>query len=164
MYRATDDDRGTVQDLARHLDLVREDDGIGFQLGPRFEKITIPPDIYAAILQTLQLRPATVSLHSYLSLPPSRESRALYSQGFFFDHVIVNNRRYLASSRSVSATSSLVAVRVSSVAGAQPWVGELFAIIAVKQDDLQIPTQTFGYVRWFRPSATNISGMVWEEL
>ncbi|KAJ7182051.1 hypothetical protein C8R46DRAFT_1210561 [Mycena filopes] len=25
MYRATDDDRGTVQDLARHLDLVRED-------------------------------------------------------------------------------------------------------------------------------------------
>ncbi|KAF7358278.1 hypothetical protein MVEN_00876900 [Mycena venus] len=162
MYRATDDDRGTVQGLARNLDLAQEDAGISFQLSPRFEKLTLPPDIYASVLTNLQLRYAAVALHSYLSLAPSPDSRALYPQAFSFDHAVVQNRRYMASFRSISPTSSFVTVRVSDAPSSRFWVGELSAVLVVKQDYIAIGTQTFGYVRWFRPAPIDLSGTVWE--
>ncbi|KAJ7799473.1 hypothetical protein B0H14DRAFT_3787754 [Mycena olivaceomarginata] len=139
MYRATDDDRGTVQGLARNLDLAQEDAGIGFQLSPRFEKLTLPPDIYASVLQNLQLRYAAMALHSYLSLAPSPDSKALYPQAFSFDHAI-------------SPTPEVLVFGV----------GELSAVLVIKQDDLGIGTQTFGYVRWFRPASIDLSGTIWE--
>ncbi|KAJ7138075.1 hypothetical protein C8R44DRAFT_868418 [Mycena epipterygia] len=63
----------------------------------------------------------------------------------------------MASYRSVNAASSLIAVRVS---GGRLWVGELCAVFVIKQDHLNIDTQTFGFVRWFRPAHIDLSGTV----
>ncbi|KAJ7156359.1 hypothetical protein C8R46DRAFT_1115786 [Mycena filopes] len=160
MYHATEDDRGTVQALARGLDSVNLDAGITFQLSTRAEKGKLPSDLYDSLLQHLQLRLTNLQLHSYFSIGPPG-SWTLSGHAVFFDYVVIQNRRFLASSRAASSANSLVAVRTSSAPGASLWVGELLAVFAIKQDN--IGTHRFGHVRWLRPSTTPIAGTVWSD-
>ncbi|KAJ7188886.1 hypothetical protein C8R46DRAFT_1024111 [Mycena filopes] len=162
MYHATEDDRGTVQALARDLDSVNLDvpAGITFQLSPRAEKGKLPSDLYDSLLQHLQLRLTNLQLHSYFSVGPPG-SWTLSSHAVFFDYVVIQNRRFLASSRAASSANSLVAVRTSSAPGASLWVGELLAVFAIKQDNIGM--HRFGHVRWLRPSTTPIAGTVWSD-
>ncbi|KAJ7774305.1 hypothetical protein DFH07DRAFT_952551 [Mycena maculata] len=153
MYCAMDDDQGTVQGLARNLDLARQD-ALTSRESPCLLIFMLPSFRIFNCLPTVQL-------HSYLSVSHTPKSRALYPQAFFFDHAIVKNWRYMVSYRSVSPTSSFVAVRVSTATNAWLWVGELCAVIVIKQDGLDIGAQTFRYVCWFRPTATDLSGTVW---
>ncbi|KAJ7277643.1 hypothetical protein C8J57DRAFT_173563 [Mycena rebaudengoi] len=158
MYDATADDRGTVQALARDLDAARLDDGVNFQLSIRADKANLPPQIYASLLRHLRLRLTNVQLHSYLSVAPSSASRVLLPQAFFFDHVVIKNRRYLAHYNSGSTANSLIGFQFSRTT---IWVGELCFIFAVDQES--IGTHRFGYVRWLKPTAADLSGTVWGE-
>ncbi|KAJ7170889.1 hypothetical protein C8R43DRAFT_1120617 [Mycena crocata] len=161
MYRATDNDRGTVQALARDLDSVNLDAGVIFQLSPQAENGKLPLNIYTCVLQHLQIRLTHVQLHSYLSISPSPESRTLFPNTLFFDYAVVRNRRYLASHRSSTNASSLIAVHTSSAPGANLWLAELLSVFAIKQDT--IGTQKFSHVRWFRPSTTSLTGTIWAD-
>lgn len=128
----------------------------------RAEKTQLPQDVYFRILERLQLCLPNIKLHSYISLAPSPNSRPLLPGGFLFDHIILNEHRYRASSRSVSNADSLVAVRIATVHGTRIWVGELLAIFAIKQE--VIGTHYFGYMRWLRPTDVDLSDTVWEQL
>ncbi|KAK7008315.1 hypothetical protein R3P38DRAFT_2552218 [Favolaschia claudopus] len=159
MYNATADDRGTVQALARDLDVARQDDGITFQLSTRAEKGELSPELYFCVLQHLQIRLPNVKLHSYIELAPSPDSLVLEPRGFLFDHVVVNQRRYYASSRSAHPDTSLIAIQS---APGRLWVGELRFIFAIQQPSTRT-IHRFGYVRWFRPTTTDVSRTVWSQ-
>jgi hypothetical protein len=128
----------------------------------RAERANLSPEIYVLLLRHLQLRLTTVKLHSYLSLAPSADSRVLFPQAFFFDFVVVNHRRYLAHYNTATIASSLIALKCSNSVGGRVWVGELLFIFAVDQD--AIGPHRFGYVRWLKPTAVDLSGTVWGQL
>ncbi|KAJ7143704.1 hypothetical protein C8R44DRAFT_724739 [Mycena epipterygia] len=150
MYNATADDRGTVQALARELDAARENGGIHFELSTRAAKGQLPSEIYFCVLRHLQIRLPDVKLHSFVERAPSPDSLMLEPHGILFDHVIVNHLRYPASSRTSYTQNSLIAVRSSPAADAHLWPGTK-------------TVHRFGYVRWFRPTATSLSRTVWSD-
>ncbi|KAJ7743945.1 hypothetical protein DFH07DRAFT_777271 [Mycena maculata] len=159
MYRASADDRGTVQALARDLEAAREDEGIKFQLSTRSEIAMLPSHAYFALLRHLCFRFPNLVLHSYLSRTSPTNSVPLLPKGVLFDHVVVNHTQYTASSRAASEAGSLVAVR----SGGRFWVGELQDICAVEQQGIAIGIFRFGYMQWFRRSDINLDGTVWNQ-
>ncbi|KAJ7864719.1 hypothetical protein B0H13DRAFT_2237002 [Mycena leptocephala] len=163
MYHATADDRGTVQALARDLDTAQEDGGIDFQLSTRAEKGQLSPELYFCILRHLQIRLPNVKLHSFVEHAPSSDSLMLEPHGILFNDVIVRRSRYLASSRSPHPYTSLIAVRTSAANDAQTWVGELRSIVAIEQPGTKT-VHRFGFVRWFRPTTTELGSTVWSQL
>ncbi|KAJ7814371.1 hypothetical protein B0H13DRAFT_1924870 [Mycena leptocephala] len=162
MYHATADDRGTVQALARDLDTAQEDGGIDFQLSTRAEKGQLSPELYFCILRHLQIRLPNVKLHSFVEHAPSSNSLMLEPHGILFNDVIVRRSRYLASSRSPHPYTSLIAVRTSAANDAQTWVGELRSIVAIEQPGTK-SVHRFGFVRWFRPTTTELGSTVWSQ-
>ncbi|KAF7377366.1 hypothetical protein MSAN_00157800 [Mycena sanguinolenta] len=157
MYRASADDRGTVQALSRELDAAREDDGIKFELSSRSEITVLPSHVYFALLRNLNLRFPNLTLHSYLSPTTPLNSIPLVPKAVAFDYVIINHTRYLASSRAPSDEGSLLAVR----SGRQFWVGELQNICVINQSGIGV--FRFGYMRWFRPTKIDLEGTVWKQ-
>ncbi|KAJ7483009.1 hypothetical protein B0H11DRAFT_1209603 [Mycena galericulata] len=114
MYRASADDRGTVQALARDLEAAREDAGIQFQLSARSEIAMLPSHLYSALLQNLRLRFPNLPnllLHSFLSRETASNSVSLLPKGVLFDHVVVKHTRYTASSRATSDAGYSLALR-----------------------------------------------------
>ncbi|KAF8155108.1 hypothetical protein K438DRAFT_2026517 [Mycena galopus ATCC 62051] len=162
MYHATADDRGTVQALARELDTARENGGITFQLSTRAEKGQLPPQLYFYVLEHFQIRLPDLKLHSFIDLAPSPDSIGLEPNAILFDHVIINQSRYLASSRAAHPHSSFIALRSSAGINTRIWVGELRSILAIQQPGSKA-VHRFGYVRWFRPTTIDISRTVWSE-
>ena len=135
-------------------------DGIHFKLSTHANALTIPPDLYSVIFCHFQVRQPDVELHSYLAIAPSQTSIPLLNQATFFDHVILNNKRYLALSRSSRGPAdSLVAIRTSA---SQVWVGELSDIFIINQPKLGI--HRFGRVRWFAPFEHDLTGTIWAAL
>ncbi|KAJ7816338.1 hypothetical protein B0H13DRAFT_1923633 [Mycena leptocephala] len=146
MYRATDDDRGTVQALARELDAAQED----------------APELYFALLSHLQIRLPNARLHSFVELAPSPDSLVLEPHGILFNYVIVRHARYLASSRASHPYNSFIAVRSSAALNALTWVGELQSIVAIEQPGSKT-IHRFGFMRWFRPATVALVGTVWSQ-
>lgn len=84
-------------------------------------------------------------IRSHVSLGPEVP---LFPNVTFFNYIVLNQRRYWASSRNNNIANSLVAVR--SGLFDQAAVGELTDILIVSQPALQ--TRFFlGYVKWFVP-------------
>ncbi|KAF7363429.1 hypothetical protein MSAN_00998700 [Mycena sanguinolenta] len=162
MYHATADDRGTVQALARELDAARADEGIDFELSAHSEKAQLHPELYFCVLQHLQLRLPNVQLHSFVERAPSTDSIALDTMAVHFNHVIVRDYRFLASSRASHPFSSFAVVRPSTTPNARAWVGELRSIVAVQQPGTKT-FHRFGHMRWFRPANTTLDGTVWAQ-
>lgn len=82
------------------------------------------------------------------------------SRATFFDHVIVDTHRYLASTRATRLSDSLVAVQVSTAGDV--WAGELQDVFAINQP--VIGKHYFGRMRWFKPVIFDISNTVWAQL
>ncbi|KAF7348324.1 hypothetical protein MSAN_01786200 [Mycena sanguinolenta] len=162
MYNATDDDRGTVQALARELDAARQDEGIDFELSTRSEKAQLYPELYFCVLRHLQIRLPNIQLHSFVELAPSADSVVLDPAAIHFNHVIVRHSRFYASSRASHPYSSFAVVQLSNAPNAQTWVGELRSIFAVQQPGSKI-LHRFGHMRWFRPATAPLDGTVWSQ-
>ncbi|TFK47537.1 hypothetical protein OE88DRAFT_1714432 [Heliocybe sulcata] len=161
MYRASDDDHGTVQALARDLDEARENGKLHdtkFELSPRFKKITLPLDTYFPLLQFLQQHLPQLQLYSDIALRPGPTSTKFRNLVYSFDYVIINRHRYTALSRSPSNPGSLVAVRV---ADARLWIGELLDIILIEQDGIGI--RHFGHMRWLQHPRSIVLQSPWEQ-
>lgn len=178
MYRASADDRGTLQSLAQELDEAQEtgklsfkilrlsvmidflEGGITFKLGNRAETRNMPQPLYYLVLEHFRLRLGDGIIHSLITLPPNPRSEPLHLQAVFFDQVIVDYNQFSALSRSTSVADSLVAVRIP---GSQhPWVGELLDIFVVDQRATGL--HHFGHVRWLVPSTVNLQGTIWQHL
>lgn len=182
MHRASADDRGTVQSLSQELDTAWEDgmlltylfsgvalnlhtytntsDGICSKLSTRASFSAIPADLYSAIFTHLWVRLPDLEFHSHLALAPSTTSVPLTNQATFFDHVILDNKRCLASSRSSRGSAdSLVAVCTSA---SHIWVGELCDIFVINQP--QIGAHRFGRMCWFAPFEHDLTGTIWVAL
>jgi hypothetical protein len=135
-------------------------EGVTFQLSTRSTKAPMPHDLYYRVLSHLQTRLPNIELHSHIALSPSLTSIPLLSQATFFDHVIIDQERYTASLRAVSAAGALIAVRTSSHGGY--WVGELRDIFVINQPAFGI--RRFGWMRWFQRVEFDTSNSIWAQL
>lgn len=120
----------------------------------------MPNDLYNHVLTHLRIRQMGMDLHSHIQLAPSPTSKPLMPLAWFFDHVVVDNQCYMASSRATRVSEALIAVRTS--ANGTIWVGELQDIFMIEQ--ALVGTHHFGRVRWFKPAAFDISNTVWHQL
>lgn len=121
-------------------------EGMMFQSSTRSTKAPMPHDLYYRVLTHLQTCLPNIELHSHIALSLSLTRIPLLSQTTFFDHVIIDQERYTASSRAVSAAGALVAMHTSSHGGY--WVGELHDIFVINQPAFGI--QHFGWMCWFQ--------------
>lgn len=137
-------------------------DGIKFKLSTRAEKKQMPSDLYQLLLSHFRARDPMLELHSLIALAPSATSKVLLPHAHFFDHVVVNNHRYMASSRATQArlADALIAVRISN--NGAVWVGELQDIFLVNQPAVGV--HYFGRVRWLKPVEFDISNTLWHQL
>ncbi|KAF8057435.1 hypothetical protein FPV67DRAFT_1677229 [Lyophyllum atratum] len=161
MYKASADDRGTVQALSRELDEAQEDEGITFKLSQRAENASMPSNLYYLVLRHFVARLPDVPLHSHISLPSNPLSKPFYPQATFFDHVIINHQRFTSSRRSGASADALIAVQVGDTPVPRLWIGELQDIFLVNQESVGM--HRFGRVRWFRPAEIDVNGTVWQQ-
>jgi hypothetical protein len=176
MFRASADDRGTVQAMSRELDEVQEDSmlsvlslfilllmttagNVALCLSTRSEQASMPSDLYFIVLGHLRSRSPTLQLHSHIALSPSPSSIPLFPRATFYDHVIVRGQKYAASTRNINSRQSLVMVQTS--ASGQTWVGELQHIFMVNQES--VGCHWFGQMRWFIPVPSN-RDTIWSQL
>ncbi|KII93303.1 hypothetical protein PLICRDRAFT_100818 [Plicaturopsis crispa FD-325 SS-3] len=162
MYRASADDRGTVQALARESDEAQEDEGISFLLSTHSQKLRLPDTLYYKLLQHFRSRRPDLQIHSHIVQAPHPQSQPLLSHAIFFDYVVVNHHRYRAASRASAVSDSFVGVRMGDHPGAPFWVGILRDIFVIEQPAVGL--HRYGYVEWLRPLALDLSGTVWDEL
>ncbi|KAJ6517961.1 hypothetical protein C8R47DRAFT_1062533 [Mycena vitilis] len=159
MYNATADDRGTIQALARQLDKVAEDGGIEFQLSSQSSFAPLPAAVFDNVLDHLSVRFPLLTLRSAIAPAVGENSYPLYNRMQLFDHVIISQRRYYASTHRKNPYDSFVNVRVATVQGQDSWVGELLEIFVVNQPKIGI--HRYGLVRWFVPTDLDVTQTVW---
>ncbi|KAI0054356.1 hypothetical protein BV25DRAFT_1951632 [Artomyces pyxidatus] len=143
MFGATDDNRGTVQALARDLDGETRDDTILFALSPRYEKQTIDGPIYSSILRHLTMIFPGIPLRSHISSDLAPGTIPLQATGTFFDYTVIRGRRYHASQRATKPAGSLVEVDVDN--SGRTWAGELLDIIQIDQTAFGLGIYTLGH-------------------
>lgn len=158
MYKASADDRGTVQALAQELDEAQETGGVSFKLSDRGETGLIPSSLYFEVFRHFQERLAPGTIYSYIALPPSPQSQPLLCRATFFDHVIVDHNQFAASRRSGSTADSLVGVNINEVLQ----VGELLDIFVINQPVTGL--HHFGHMRWMVPSEISLVNTIWDSL
>ncbi|KAJ6479999.1 hypothetical protein C8R47DRAFT_1074460 [Mycena vitilis] len=161
MYRATADDRGTIQALARQLDKAQEDGGVDFELSAKFSIGPVPTHVFHQTLRALQIKLPRLALRSYLLLPtPESSSYPLFNKMKRFPYAIVSNRRYFAAEQAKFVDDSLVLVNTH---GMDAWAGELREIFVVDQPKVGI--HHYGFVRWFVPASPELlAGSPWAQL
>jgi hypothetical protein len=120
----------------------------------------MPSDLYYTVLAHLKNRNPDLELHSHITMAPSLSSKPLLPRATFFDHVIIEHKRYLASSRAVHEADALLAVRTSN--NGSLWVGELCDIFMINQPAVGI--HHFGRMRWFKPVIFDMSNTIWAQL
>ncbi|KAH9912376.1 hypothetical protein B0H21DRAFT_828763 [Amylocystis lapponica] len=158
MYRASADDRGTVQSLARNLDVAQKDEGIKFKLSTRSEKTIIPQDLYFTLLAHLQLRSPDLGLRSYIAPATPDHPTVLNLNATFFDYIVINGHRYLSSSRTTNTADSLLCVRRPPGA-THPWIGELTHIFVLQQPGIEV--RRYGAMKWLKPVELDVTEMSW---
>ncbi|KAJ3527252.1 hypothetical protein NMY22_g9860 [Coprinellus aureogranulatus] len=121
-------DRGTVQVLAKELDAVGID-GI-------YKDIAIPLGLYPDI-----------TFRSLNHPSPPLGLQGTPEDALFFDYAIVQGRRYMASNRAPSKSSSFVEVFV--LERGEACAGELLDIMHVQVDEDH--KYVLGHFRWLRP-------------
>ncbi len=181
MLTAAADDRGTLHGLAQDLDRTYEDckssthmthwqatntsicliAGKPFELSTRSSREPCPVDLYFALLRHLQIRQPMQQFHSILTLVPSPSSTLIPNLATFFDYIVVAGHRYHASRRAVSSRNSLALVQTSSN-GRSNWGGEIVDIFMFEQAGVGLVY--LAAMRWFHPSAINISDTPWASL
>ncbi|KAJ3500582.1 hypothetical protein NLJ89_g9730 [Agrocybe chaxingu] len=161
LYKASADDRGTVQALAQELDEAQETGGIQFQLSARSQTMGMPDDLYYQVLKHFTLRLEPGAIRSYISTTNVASSQPLNNIAVFFDHVVIDQNRYGASRRMAGSADCFIAVSVSNGTAERLWVGELLDIFALEQAVLG-GLHRFGHVRWLVPAQEASQGTIWQ--
>ena len=178
MYTASNDDRGTVQALARELEEVHQDgtlhlltirpcsspahhcsDDVLYQLSPRHEVSELNSKMYHALLRHVNMIYPTLDIRSFMDAP-SATSMPLVATAVVFDSVVIRGSRFRASRRSQNAHGSLVEVALDGTG--RTGVGELTDILLVEQP--HCGTLTLGVIKWLSPLQIDIHETVWQKL
>lgn len=120
--------------------------GYLFKLSTQFKEDRMALDHYEKVLlylrcvHNLNLRPHIAFGHE---LP-------LLDTAFYFDYIIVSQRRYYASNRTNNTANSIVVVQ--SPASSEVRIGELTDILILKQVHLG-GIYHLGHVRWLIPAS-----------
>ncbi|RXW14412.1 hypothetical protein EST38_g11447 [Candolleomyces aberdarensis] len=157
MFKASSDDRGTVQALAQELDEANIDDSVIYAFSPRFETRRLDSALYYRLLNYLSTVFPSENLRSWNEADPLPGSVPLVSEALFFDYVIIQGRRYHASHRAGNAKNSMVEVFVSQMGNT--WIGELQDIIQIEQKPSKF---VLGSFRWLQPLALDLSQSLWQ--
>ncbi|KZP21905.1 hypothetical protein FIBSPDRAFT_739745 [Athelia psychrophila] len=160
MYRASSDDRGTVQALARELEEAHQDGDIIFQLSTRHESRDLNANMYHGILKYIRDTFPALQLRSVFEVSsPGFQPFPLRAR--FYDHGIIRGSRYIASSRGANGRNSYVQVAIDDVGNSR--VGELTDVIAV---DLPGTGKSlmFGLVAWLIPLDLDVHLTLWQKL
>lgn len=182
MFGATADDRGTVQALARELDEANLDgkskyflpldllilnfldsDAVVYQTSPLYGYGRLNAGLYIDILSYLNRVFPEAHIRDYRDMSKGPGWVPLPPDATFLDYIVMNGRRYSASSRSKSPKNSWVTAIVS--AAAETCVGELLDIINVQVS----PTQQYvlGHFRWLGgigDTDLDLAGTIWDSL
>ncbi|GJF00435.1 hypothetical protein PsYK624_167230 [Phanerochaete sordida] len=158
MSKTSEDDRGTVQALAQELDEQYEHAGIKLRMSTRYETANPSPELYSALLRFFQTCVPDIRYRSWIAAGDD-ESYPLMPSAIFFDHVVINQRRYTSLLRSNASAEALVVVRINDAGST--WVGELLEIFSTTQ--IPLGTRVFGYMRWFVPFEKDITLTPWRE-
>jgi hypothetical protein len=119
----------------------------------------MPFDLYNGILRILQQRFPLVAIHSFLQKPPTPASIPLRNVANFYDYVVVNRQRFVASSRRAGLSGdSLVIVKT----GDTTHVGELCDIFVIQTEVTGV--ERMGRMRWFRPLSLPGVDRAWLQL
>ncbi|KAF7372218.1 hypothetical protein MVEN_00081200 [Mycena venus] len=153
MNKASNEDRGTVAQLAalsHDLDRFHRDAKISSQLSPRSKIATMSDETYRQLADALTIHYPDIPVHCISDSPRSPASLPLETRATFYSYVIVNGKRYYASSGAKSNKSSLIQVAVSRPTGVSIRCGELLEIFKFQQ--FEGATELwFGRMRWFTP-------------
>ncbi|TFY72264.1 hypothetical protein EVG20_g747 [Dentipellis fragilis] len=162
MYKATADDRGTVQALAweieeqnvdgafsSHLLVFRNSHdlhtigGVMYGISDHAVELYMQADLYQQVLQYLQLRMFHVRSHMVLG-----PGVPLLPKMTMFDYVVISQRRYWASTRNNNLANSLVAVATGP---GQFVVGKLTRLFAISQPHVSPANIYLGEICWLVP-------------
>jgi hypothetical protein len=129
-------------------------------MSPRYERKVLGGQLYEVILQRLISLFPGCRLRSLSSPNPAPGTIPLPNEAQFYDYVVVNQHRYVASSRSPNRTNSLVDCVVYANDGtSQLWTGELTDIIRINQEPAGV--FTLAQICWFRPLHLDITETIW---
>lgn len=112
------------------------------------------PDVYRAVLDHFTAR-LSFPVRSHIAA--SSVGVPVLPQATFFDYIVINQRRYWASSRNSNNANSLIAVATGQ---GSYHIGELIDIFAISQQTLG-GIHRFGRVRWLQPFAFDMSQSAW---
>lgn len=101
-------------------------------------------------------------MHSaILVVPGPPDSVELTNLFTFFDYAVVNQRRYMASSRTNKMEDCLIAI--TSLPG-RYWAGELVHIFLPVQENLDTGPKYLGIIKWFCPLSSTQLPDVYRDL
>lgn len=112
------------------------------------------PDLYNEVLQYFTLR-LSIRVRSHIAA--ITDGVPILPQATFFDYVVINQRRYWASTRTNNEGSSLISVATGPQ---QIHVGELTHVFTLQQPTLG-GLYRFGRVRWLCPVNIDLSSSTW---
>jgi hypothetical protein len=181
LNKASNEDRGTVAELAalsRDLDKLHRDGEpwrsvmtynsyywaakLAYQFSPHSKVGLMTDETYHQLSGALTKHFPDVRVHCISDPAPHPDSIPLNTQATFYNYVVVDGRRYYASSRARSNRSSLIQAAIPTGTGISLHCGELLEIFKFQQcaDGTEL---WFGHVRWF----TTYRGTpepIWEKL
>ncbi|KAJ7508235.1 hypothetical protein B0H11DRAFT_1902552 [Mycena galericulata] len=151
MSKASKEDRGTVAELANlssALDRVHRDAKTLYELSPRFKLQLMSDETYRHMVGALTMHFPDVPVHCISDVPRHPNSIPLNTQATFHNYVIVNGRRYYASSAAKSNRGSLIQLATPTDTGMSIHCGELVEVFKFQQSDGDTEL-CFGRMRWF---------------
>ncbi|KAJ7852606.1 hypothetical protein B0H13DRAFT_2359401 [Mycena leptocephala] len=151
LNKASNEDRGTVAELAalsRDLDKLHRDAKLAYEFSPHSKVGLMTDETYHQLAGALTKHFPDVRVHCISDPAPHPDSIPLNTQATFYNYVVVDGRRYYASSRARSNRSSLIQAAIPTGTGISLHCGELLEIFKFQQcaDGTEL---WFGRVRWF---------------
>ncbi|OCH84788.1 hypothetical protein OBBRIDRAFT_798774 [Obba rivulosa] len=160
MFKASSDDRGTLQALSQKIDEQTEDAMLNLNLSPRYSFESLPPHIYFAFLHYLQKMRPGLAFHSMIAVNMNPDSICIQDRALLFNYVIVNGKRFYASSRSSKRAESFIAIRDAHDPACY-LIGELIHILSVTNS--RLGQFVLGHIDWFCPSEVRQEDTAWAE-
>jgi hypothetical protein len=136
---------------------------ISFGLSLRHQTAPLSLETYRLLADTISDRFPLTPVYCRSDSPPNPNSMPLERSVTFYEYVIVDGKRYHASSTIGSNRSSLVHVRIPATTPVNAY-GEILEIFQVNQDFRHTGQPLWmARARWFIPWRHEL-GSIWDEL
>lgn len=134
---------------------------LAFELGSAYEIRNLSHALYHTVLRHLNIIQPHFPLYSPLTAPPTPTSIPMSAIATFYPHVVLNKRRYHASSSSGNTSKALVAATITQDGSASSRVCEILDILSFQQPGTPLRF-LWAHVRWFVPYRASIVSSAWQ--